>query len=261
MRHGRGLLPPARRDTVGERALARLETILGLAVLQDVDVSRLGVGEPEPPGRIVLVVPGLQQQRIVAVAAETHVGEPWPAAVGRAHDERQMVERRAQAGLPVHPGGDPAHPRAERLEQQREYPVELIAEAAAATAHDLVDQVALIERDRLGQVDAQVLERHRHLVRTVQRAQARRVTGRRCADAHTVQVGRHGFVIHRHPPEGLDRPSRRFRRGNKRTPITLATSVPNHTTWMPRSCSSSDMAGTSTPYPRGPGPADGRRGS
>ena len=134
------------------------------------------------------------------MTAEAHVGEPWPAAVGRAHDERQMIERRAQAGLPVYPGGDPAHLRAERLQQQRECPVELIAEAAAATAHDLVDQVALVQRDRLGQVNAQVLERHRQLVGTVQRAQARRVTSSRRGDADAVQVGQHGFVIHWHPP-------------------------------------------------------------
>ena len=67
------------------------------------------------------------------MTAEADVGEPRPAAVGRAHDERQVIEGRAQAGLPVYPGGDPAHLRAERLEQQRECPVELVAEAAAAT--------------------------------------------------------------------------------------------------------------------------------
>src|SRR5437667_12616664 len=60
---------------------------------------------------------------------------------------------------------DPAHLRAEGLEQQRECPVELVAEAAAATAHDLVDQVGLIQGDGLGQVNAQVLERHRQLMR------------------------------------------------------------------------------------------------
>ena len=73
------------------------------------------VGEPEPAGRIVLVLPGVQQQRIVAVTAEAHVSEPWPAVVGRAHDERQVVERRAQAGLPVYPRSDAAHLRAERF--------------------------------------------------------------------------------------------------------------------------------------------------
>jgi LuxR family transcriptional regulator, maltose regulon positive regulatory protein len=171
------------------------------AVLQDVDVSRAGVGEPEHPGRIILVLSGLQEQRIVAVTAETHVGEPWPAAVGRAHDERQKIERRAQAGLPVYPGGDPAYLRAERLEQQRECAVERVAEAAAVTVHDLVDQVAFVQRDRFGQVNAQVLERHGQLVRPVQRTQARRVTGSGRGDADAVQVGQHGCVIHRHPPD------------------------------------------------------------
>ncbi len=201
VRQRRGLLPPARRDAVSQRPPPRLETVLGPAVLQHVDVSRVGIGEPEPPGRIVLVIPGFQQQRIVAVTAEAHVGEPRPAAVGRAYDERQMIERRAQVGLPVYPGGGPGHLRAERLKQQRERPVELVAEAAAAPAHDLVDQVALIQRDRLGQVNAQVLERHCQLVRAVQRAQARRVTNNRRRDADPVQVGHHGLVIHRHPPE------------------------------------------------------------
>ena len=40
-------------------------------------------------------------------------------------------------------------------------------------------------------------------------------------------------------------------RGAKVTFVTLATSVPKHKAWMPRSCSWNDMAGTSTPYPRG----------
>ena len=135
------------------------------------------------------------------MTAEADVGEPGAGAVGGAHDERQVVEGRAEAGLPVYPGADPAHPRAERLEQQREGPVELVAEAAAATAHDLVDQVGLIQGDGLGQVNAQVLERHRQLMRQVQRAQTRRVTGSRRGDADPVQVGQHRLVIHRHPPD------------------------------------------------------------
>ena len=37
---------------------------------------------------------------------------------------------------------------------------------------------------------------------------------------------------------------------DKRTPVTLAPSVPDHSMWMSHSCSWNDMAGTSTPYPR-----------
>ncbi len=44
----------------------------GLPSPQDVDVPLTGVGEPEPPGRIVLVIPGVQPQRIVAVIAEAN---------------------------------------------------------------------------------------------------------------------------------------------------------------------------------------------
>ncbi len=85
------------------------------------------------------------------VCCHQHVGEPRPAAVGRAHDEREMTERRAQAAcISVYAGGHPTHLRAEGLEQQRDCPVEFVAEAAAATAHDLVDQARLIQRDRLG---------------------------------------------------------------------------------------------------------------
>ena len=109
VRQRRGLLPPARRDAVSERPLPRLEPVLGPAVLQHVDVSRAGVGEPEPPGRIVLVIPGFQQQRIVAVTAEAHVSEPRPAAVGRAYDGAPDDRTAAQAALPVYPGGGPGH--------------------------------------------------------------------------------------------------------------------------------------------------------
>src|SRR5260370_16373099 len=77
---------------------------------QDVDVSRAGVGKPEPPGRIVLVLPGVQPQRIVAVTAEAHVGEPRPPAPARAHDERQMIERRGHARPPLPPPPPPAPP-------------------------------------------------------------------------------------------------------------------------------------------------------
>jgi hypothetical protein len=38
--------------------------------------------------------------------------------------------------------------------------------------------------------------------------------------------------------------------GRKRTPVTLAPPVPNHTAWTSHSCRWSDMAETSTPYPR-----------
>jgi hypothetical protein len=111
-----------------------------------------------------------------------------------------MSARWSRGGLrPASPctRADPAHLRAERLEQQREGAVELVAEAAAAAAHDLVDQVGLVQRDWFGQVNAQVLERHGQLVRPVQRAQARRVTDGWRSYAEALQVCHHGFVIHR----------------------------------------------------------------
>src|SRR6202012_2921516 len=145
----RGLLPPAGRDEVGERPLADLQTILRPAVLEHIDVSCVRVGEPEHPGRVVLILAGVQPQRKVAVATEAHVGEPGPAAVGRAHDKREMIEGRPKPRVSVDPGADPAHLRAQRLQQQREGPVELVAEAAAVAVDDLAEQVWFRQRYRL----------------------------------------------------------------------------------------------------------------
>ena len=41
-------------------------------------------------------------------------------------------------------------------------------------------------------------------------------------------------------------------RGSELTPVTLAPPVPSHTAWMSQPCCPSDVAGTSTPYPRSP---------
>src|SRR5262249_34876826 len=94
------------------------------------------------------------------------------------------------------------------------------AEAAAATAHDLVDQVALVKRYRLAQVDTEVLERHSHLVRTAQRAQTRRVTANRRGDVDAGQIGQHGLVIHRHAPP---KPASRYEAINACSPGRCVT--------------------------------------
>jgi len=94
-------------------------------------------------------------------------------------------------------GAEVLNLRAERLEQQREGPVELVAEAAAAAAHDLVDQVGLVQRDWFGQVNAQVLERHGQLVRPVQHVQGDRVGGQRARHREAAQVGTPHRLIHR----------------------------------------------------------------
>ncbi len=191
-----GLLPPAGRDEVPEHSFPPFKPVLRLPVLQHVHVPVLRVGEQEPAGRVALVLPALEQQREGGVAAEADVGQPGAAVVGGVHDQGQVVERRPQAAVPVHPGGDPANLEAERLEQQRERPVQLVTESASAPDHDLVDQVVRAQRDRLGQVDAQVLERHRHLVRPVQRAQRRRVGRTRALDADPQQVFIKELVVH-----------------------------------------------------------------
>jgi len=66
-------------------------------------------------------------------------------------NQGQVVETAGSARLAVDPGGDPAHPHASASSSSAKAPLKLVAEAAAAAAHDLVDQVRLIQRDRLGQ--------------------------------------------------------------------------------------------------------------
>ena len=191
-----GLLPPAGGLEFGQLAGPALDPVLGLAVLGYLDVAFGGVVELEGPGPVGLRTALVEQQRIVAVAAEADVGQPRPAAVGRGHDQRQVVERRPEPVLSLHPRGDPADRAADRLEQQRERAVELVAEAAAPPGDDLVEQVSLGQRDRLGKMDAQVLERHRPLMRPVQFAQRGRVGGDRAADLDAAQVGGENLVVH-----------------------------------------------------------------
>ena len=109
-----------------------------------------------------------------------------------------MVERRAgRAVVAVDPRGDAPHLSAQALEQAREGPVELIAEAAAPPADDLVNQVRLVQRDRLAQVNAQVLKRHGRQVRPVQVAQRLRVQDQRPGHPDPGQVGgKHAFGEH-----------------------------------------------------------------
>jgi hypothetical protein len=135
-----------------------------------------------------------------------------------------VVERGPETRLAIDARGDPAHPRAKGFDQETERAVQLITETATAAAHDLVEEVRLVQRDLFAQVNAEVLERDGALVCLVQRAQARGVGGRRRGQADAVEVGHYGLVFHGHPPDGCVRRSqvRRCRRarlrGNGRHP-------------------------------------------
>jgi hypothetical protein len=135
------------------------------------------------------------------VAAEADVGQPGAAAVGRTDDQGHVVERDAQpAVLAVDAGPDPGHLDVQALQQQRERAVELVADAAPVAAHDLVDQGFVGQRDRLGQVHTQVLERHGELVGPVQHVQGHRVGGQRARHRDALQVRTPHRLVHQPLP-------------------------------------------------------------
>jgi len=107
-----------------------------------------------------------------------------------------VVERRPEPVLAVHPRGHPPHLRAERLQQQRERPVELVAKAATPPHDDLVKQVGGRERDRLGQVDAQVLERHGQQMGLVQLTKCRLIGSRWPGDTDAAEIAGQRLLVH-----------------------------------------------------------------
>ncbi len=90
--------------------------------------------------------------------------------------------------MTVNAGGEPSDLEPERLKQQREGPVEFIAEPAPSPGHDLVQEIRVRQRNSFIQVNAQVLERHGHQVGSVQCAQGSRVGRRRASDTDPAQI-------------------------------------------------------------------------
>jgi hypothetical protein len=79
------------------------------AVLEHIDIAVSAVHEQEPAGRVILLMPTVEQQRVDAVAAESDVDEPGTARVGRAHHQRHVVQRGAGVAVaPIYPRGDAA---------------------------------------------------------------------------------------------------------------------------------------------------------
>lgn len=168
-----------------------VEEVLRHPVLGDAQVALLRLGDPEDSTRIPLFPPLTEVEREVAVRPETDVREQIGPVDGT-DTEGEMVVRDAEVPLlAVHPGLEQGHLEAQRGEQRREPAVELVTEAAAMAVHEFGDDRVLIDGDDLAQVDREVLERDRPLVREVQGAQClcgrRRGAGRR--DAAEIGVG------------------------------------------------------------------------
>jgi len=94
----------------------------------------------------------------VAESTEADIDEPGFIEVDLEH---QMIEWRTEPDRGVYPGGVQGDVVAESGEQEGETAVELVTEAPAAPVHDLVDEGCLFQRERLAQVNAEVLERNR----------------------------------------------------------------------------------------------------
>src|SRR5580704_12193914 len=196
----RRLLPPAGGNEVGQGPSPQLDPVLRLAVLEHLDVAVRGVGQQEPASRILLLGPAVQHQRTDAVPAEAHIRQPRAAAVGKAYEQRQVVIWRPEPLCAVHARGSPRYLGAQRLQQERERPVEFVAEPAPPVADDLGYQVVFVQRDRLAQVDAQVLERHGDLVSPVQHTKRRCVGGQRRSETDPLQIGLGRALVHHAPP-------------------------------------------------------------
>lgn len=168
-----------------------LEQVLRCPVLGHAQVALLRLGDPEDATRIPLLTALTEVEREVAVRPEADVREQIGPVDG-ADAEGEMVVRDAEVSLlAVHPGLEQGHLEAQRGEQRREAAVELVTEPAATAVHELGDDRFLVDGDLLTQMDREVLERHRPLVREVQGAQRQsgRRRGVRCRDAAEIGVG------------------------------------------------------------------------
>ena len=117
-----------------------------------------------------------------------------------------MIEVRAEGAVrPRHAGREHGDLEAERAQQRREEPVELVAEAAAPPRHDLVEQGLVVEHDRLVGVDAEVLEGDRLEMGDLQGAQGLGRGSQRAAVADPVEVG---LNVHGRSLAGGDRKGR-----------------------------------------------------
>ncbi len=125
-----------------------------------------------------------------------------------------MVERRAGLGPVEDPGGEQFDAVAEGPQQRGEGTVEFVAEPAAPTPHDLLQQRLRFEHDGLAEVDAEVLERDGVQVRLLEPRQLGGTGAGGALGTDPGEVGRHLLVgrdlcalrgfVHGHHPSGPD---------------------------------------------------------
>jgi hypothetical protein len=126
----------------------------------------------------------------VAVAAEADVDQPRSRAA-KVDAQGEVIERWPQPVGAEDAGGQEGHPEAQGGQEGREGAIEFIAEPPAAPLDELVDQRLRVEDDRLAEVDAEVLERHREQVAQLQLPEGGGVGPRGAGGADPRQVRVH----------------------------------------------------------------------
>ena len=185
-------LPEAGGPEVGQPIWPRVQPILRLAALEHVNV-RTDIVDVEPAGRIVLRLAGVQPERLRGELPESDIDQIGPI---QRHPDRHVIERRAVALRTVHPRLQQLDAIAEMAEQCPEETVEFVAEAAATAYHDLLEELILVQDDRLAQMDAEVLERHGAQMRSLQQPQPHVVGWAGVARTDPLQIGPRLVRIH-----------------------------------------------------------------
>src|SRR4051794_5174070 len=141
------------------------EGVLGFTVLVEHHTAVLTARHAVRVAVAILVAVVVQAKRAREARPEADVGEPGPVEVDT---EGQVGEVGRRRGAQDDRRGVAGDGEAERLEQEREEPVQLVAPPAPAAGDDLLEDVLRVEDVRNTEVDVEVLERHGQHVRAVQ---------------------------------------------------------------------------------------------
>ena len=176
---GRRLLVPARRAEVGEPPRAHVEPVLhDLAPRGRRSTPSAASSRRNTPHGSACSPRSSPAQRARREPPEPDVGEVGLDVLGATlHEQRHVVEGRAEPGGAVHLRRQVLDPEPERPQQGGERPVQLVAEAPTVLVDHLGDEGVLVEHDRLAEVDAEVLERHGPQVPLVQVGERGRPVG------------------------------------------------------------------------------------
>ena len=184
---------------------------------------------------------GSERHRIAEAVAVAHVDEPRLVEVDA---QREVVVVVALAAVGVdHLGREHRDAVAQRSEQPGEEPVQLVAEAAAATVHDLVEDRVGLHRDRDAPDDVEVLERHGEEVRDLELGEGRGRLREAQAGQVRADVQR---AVQTAAVAGESCSPKRARRTNCPTPGFATSSPPSTSVW-PRRKTVSTAPVTSVP--------------